>query len=257
MILNKIMARRKIGLALGGGAALGAAHIGVLKAIDELDIKISYLSGNSIGAFVAALYAFGITWQEMEEIARNMHWFDISKISLSKYSLLSNKKLGKVLNDRIGDVEFEQAKIPLAIVAGDLNSGKKVIFNKGKVADAVMASAAIPGVFRPLVINGRFLVDGGVVENVPVSLLRPLGAKFTIGVNLSAKRSFQKPDNIIDVLINSYYSVIMNLSKAVTEDADLMILPDVSGFSLVDMKNADKLIVNGYDEAINVLSSNL
>jgi NTE family protein len=255
MIINKILAKRKIGLALGGGAALGAAHIGVLKAIDELGIKISFISGNSIGAFVAALYAFGISWQEMEEIATKMHWFDISKLSLSKYSLLSNKKLGKIISDKIGDVEFDQAKIPLAIVAGNLNTGNKVVFDKGKVVDAVMASTAIPGVFKPMIINDEFLVDGGVVENVPVSLLKPLGAKYTIAVNLSAKRSFQKPENIVDVLINSFYTLVLNLSKAVTEDADLVILPDVANFSLVDTKNAAKLIEKGYEEAINVLSA--
>jgi len=255
MIINKIRAKRKIGLALGGGAALGAAHIGVLKAIDELNIKISFISGNSIGAFVAALYAFGISWQEMENIATKMHWFDISKLSLSKYSLLSNKKLGKIIYDKIGDVEFEQAKIPLAIVAGNLNSGNKVVFDKGKVVDAVIASTAIPGVFKPMIINNEFLVDGGVVENVPVSLLKPLGAKYTIAVNLSAKRAFQKPENIIDVLINSFYALVLNLSKAVTEDANLVISPDVSNFSLVDTKNAAKLIEKGYEEAIKVLSA--
>lgn len=257
MILNKLLAKRKIGLALGGGAALGAAHIGVLKAIDELNIRISYLSGNSIGAFVATLYAFGISWQEMEKIALDMRWFDISKISISKYSLLSNKKLGKVLLDTIGDVNIEQAEIPLAIVAGDLNTGGRVVFDKGKVSDAVMASTAIPGVFRPLKIDGRYLVDGGVVENVPVSLLKPLGAKYTIAVNLSAKRSFQKPENVIDVMINSYYAVLMNLSNAVSEDADLVIMPDVSEFSLANTKNADKLIIKGYEEAMKVLSKAL
>lgn len=255
MILNKILAKRKIGLALGGGAALGAAHIGVLKAIEELKIKICCLSGNSIGAFVAALYAFGVSWQEMEEIAQKMHWFEISKLSLSKYSLLSNKKLGKIVCDKIGDVGFEQAKIPLAIVAGDLSTGNKVVFDKGKVADAVMASTAIPGVFKPRVVEGRFLVDGGVVENVPVSLLKPLGARYTIAVNLSAKRSFQKPENIVDVMINSYYAILMNLSQAVTEDADLVIKPDVREFSLVNTRNADKLIQKGYEEAMKVLSA--
>jgi NTE family protein len=136
-----------------------------------------------------------------------------------------------------------------------LNTGNKVVFDKGKVVDAVMASTAIPGVFKPMIINDEFLVDGGVVENVPVSLLKPLGAKYTIAVNLSAKRSFQKPENIVDVLINSFYTLVLNLSKAVTEDADLVILPDVANFSLVDTKNAAKLIEKGYEEAINVLSA--
>ena len=240
---------KKIGLALGGGAALGAAHIGVLKAFDELNINISYISGNSIGSFVASLFAFGKTWQEQEEISIDLKWLDVSKISISKYGLLTNKKIGRMVQNAIGDKEFNHSNIPLAIVASNLNSGKKIILKEGKVADAVMASTAIPGVFKPVDIDGKLLVDGGLVENVPVSPLKKMGAELTIGVNLNARRSFKKPENWFGVLINSYYTLIDSLAKVHTGNADLVIEPDLSSFSLIDTKNAKELIEKGYEEA--------
>jgi len=255
MKIKWIRRTKKIGLALGGGAALGAAHIGVLKAFDELNIQISFISGNSIGAFVATLFAFGKTWQEQEEISVGIKWLDVSKISISKYSLLTNKKIGQMIKDTIGDEEFGNSNIPLAIVASNLNSGKKIILKEGKVADAVMASTAIPGVFKPMDIDGKLLVDGGLVENVPVSPLKKMGAELTIGVNLNARRSFKKPENWFGVMINSYYTLIDSLAKVHTSKADLVIEPDLSGFSLIDTKNTKELIEKGYEEAKKSLNN--
>ena len=144
---------------------------------------------------------------------------------------------------------FKNSNIPLAIVASNLNSGKKIILKEGNVADAVMASTAIPGVFKPVDIDGKLLVDGGLVENVPVSPLKKMGAELTIGVNLNARRSFKKPENWFGVLINSYYTLIDSLAKVHTRNADLLIEPDLSSFSLIDTKNAKELIEKGYDEA--------
>jgi NTE family protein len=253
MNLNWIKRNKKIGLALGGGAALGGAHIGILRAFDELGLKISYISGNSIGAVVASLYAFGKSWQEIEEIATDMNWLDISNFSISKYGLFNNKKLGDIIIESIGDRTFKEAQIPLSIVASNLNTGKKIILKEGNVAKAVMASAAIPGIFRPVEIDGKLLVDGGIVENVPVSLLQKTPADIIIGVNLNARRSFKKPENWFGVLINSYYTLVDSLAKASTSDADLMIEPDLSKFSLVDTKNIKPLAEKGYEEALKVL----
>jgi NTE family protein len=253
MNLNWIKRNRKIGLALGGGAALGGAHIGILKAFDELGLKISYISGNSIGSIVGALYAFGKSWQEIEEIATDMNWLDISNFSISKYGLFNNKKLGDKITESIGDLEFKDAGIPLSIVASNLNTGKKIILKEGSVSKAVMASAAIPGIFRPVEMDGKLLVDGGIVENVPVSLLQKTSADIIIGVNLNARRSFKKPESWFGVLINSYYTLVDSLAKASASEADLMIEPDLSKFSLVDTKNTKALAEKGYEEALKVL----
>ena len=175
------------GLALGGGAVLGAAHVGVLKAIEEANIKIDCVAGTSIAAFIAALYAFGKTISEIEVIGRELKWIDIAEVTLSRYALLSNEKLGELVEEHIGDKNIEDAHIPLSIVACDAASGEKVILDKGPVTDAVMASACIPGIFKPIVIDNRMLIDGGVVENVPITTLKGLGAEFVIGVDLNAK----------------------------------------------------------------------
>lgn len=253
MKIKWLRRNKKIGLALGGGAALGAAHIGVLRAFDELGLQISCISGNSIGAFAAALYAFGIDWKEQEVLSKDMKWLEVSNISISKYGLLANKKIGQKIIKAIGDEEFKNAKIPLAIVASNLNTGAKIILKEGKVAAAVMASTAIPGVFKPVEIYGKLLVDGGIVENVPVSLLREMGAELTIGINLNGKRKYKKPENLFSVLINSYYTLIDNLSKVNTSKADLVIEPDLSEYSLIDTRNTKKLIELGYQEAKKAL----
>lgn len=158
---------KKIGLALGGGAVLGAAHVGVLRALDEQNIKINYITGTSIGALVAALFAFGKTWKEIELIALELKWLDITSITLSKYALLTNEKLGELLIKHIGNRNIEDSEIPLAFITTDISNGEKIVLNKGPVTTAVMASTCIPGIFKPIEIDGKMLVDGGIAENVP------------------------------------------------------------------------------------------
>ena len=253
MNLKWLRRNRKIGLALGGGAALGGAHIGVLRAFEELGLRISYISGNSIGAVVACLYAFGKSWQEIDDIALDMNWLEVSNFSPSKYSLFSNRKLGEKLKEIIGDKDFDEALIPLSIVASNLNTGDKTILKKGKVHVAVMASSAIPGLFKPVEIEGALLADGGLVENIPISLLQDSRADIIIGINLNARRSLRKPENWFGVMVNSYYTLIDSLSKAYTTNADLMIEPNLSDFSLIDTKKTKELAEKGYEEAIKVL----
>jgi NTE family protein len=240
---------KNIGLALGGGAVLGAAHIGVLKAIDELKIPIHYIAGTSIGAFIAAFYAFGKSWEEIEAFSKDLNWLALTGLSIPKLGLLSNKKLGDVVKKNIGDVNVEEADIPLAMVATDITSGEKVVFTKGDVETAVMASTCIPGIFIPVSIDGRLLVDGGIVENVPVATLEEMGADFIISVDLNAKHSYKEPENIVEVLLRSFNFTLKAARKLQTEKADIQITPDLSQFNAVDMDQADELIHTGYEEA--------
>ncbi|NNJ89002.1 MAG: patatin-like phospholipase family protein [Eudoraea sp.] len=244
-----------IGLALGGGAVLGAAHIGVLKAIEEKGLEIKFITGTSIGAFVAALYAFGKDWSEIKEITSELKWADITSISLSRYSLLTNDKFGALLVKHIGDKNIEDSVIPIAIIATDASSGEKVILQKGPIAKAVMASTCIPGIFKPVVIEDRMLVDGGIVENVPINTLRKIGAEYVIGVDLNANHNYQKPDNILDVLMNSFHFIMQQSAKLQTEDADLLIKPDLSSFDRTDTKQIGDLIKKGYEDTIKTLEN--
>jgi NTE family protein len=244
---------KKIGLALGGGAVLGAAHVGVLRALKEKEIEIQFVAGTSIGAFVAAFFAFGKSWEEIREIAADLKWLDISQISLSKYGLLSNDKMGELIGEHIGNRDIKDAEIPLAMVATDISKGKKVVLDSGPVADAVMASTAIPGIFNPVEIGKKMLVDGGVVENVPIKTTRALGAKYVIGVDLNARHEIEKPSNILDILLNSFQFMRQVSSELQTEKADLMIRPDLSKFNRSDMGQVDDLMEQGYKDAKKAL----
>lgn len=243
----------QVGLALGGGAVLGAAHIGVLRALDEMHIDVSYVAGTSIGAVIAALFAFGKSWQEIQEIARDVRWLEISGMQLSRYGLLSNEKIGSLIEKHIGDVNFVDSRIPLAIVATDIGRGCKVVLRSGSVARAVRASACIPGVYVPIEHDGSLLVDGGICENVPVASLRDMGADYTIGVDLNASHSFKKPDNLLELLVNTVSLSMITADKMQSAGADLLIAPDLSRFNIYDTAQIDELIAQGYDDAMRYL----
>ncbi len=240
---------KKIGLALGGGAVLGAAHVGVLKAIDELNIPIHIVSGTSIGALVASLFAFSKNFVDVENIAMKIQWSNISEFSPSRIGLFSNKKMKGFLKMNIGDVDFKDARIPLAIVATNIGSGKKVILNKGHVAISVAASMSIPGIFRPVKIDNAMLVDGGVIENVPISPLKDKKADFIIAVDLNTNHTFEKPKAISDVLMNSFHFMMANSTKHQLGDADILIQPNLTAFNYTDIGQSKDLIEVGYVEA--------
>jgi NTE family protein len=251
------MKKENIGLALGGGAVLGAAHIGVIRAMEEYDVPVKFISGTSIGSLVAALYSFGLKWKEMEEIALNLNWLDLSGLTLSKYGLLSNEKIGNVITEHLGDVKIEDSKIPLAIIATDISGGKIVVIKKGSVADAVMASTCIPGVFIPVEKEGKFLIDGGIMENVPVLSLQEMGSGCNIGVDLNIRNSIVKPNNIVEVLINTIHLTLRNVTKLQTKKADILITPDLSAFNHYDTSQVPDLIQRGYEESKKAIEKHL
>lgn len=246
---------KKLGLALGGGATLGSAHIGVLKALDEMSIDVHCISGTSIGAYIAALYAFGVTPSDIAEEVRGLNWLDISSFSFTKlkFGLLTNEKLGDSLEKMLGDAQVKDSKIPLAIVATDIASCKKAVLTECSIAQAVMASTCVPGIFSPVEIDNQMLVDGGLVENVPISPLRELGAEVSIGVDLSAKRSYREPEDLIDVVMNSMDIAIDNATRLQRSDADLVISPELRAYSRTDPGQVDELIDEGYDAARSAL----
>ncbi|MCD6234379.1 MAG: patatin-like phospholipase family protein [Candidatus Marinimicrobia bacterium] len=247
--------KKRIGLALSGGAVLGAAHVGVLRALQEHDISVDFVSGTSIGAFIAAFVAAGKTWEEIEEIAKRLKWLDVSGISLPQMGLLSNKKMGKLLKETLGDITFEKAQIPAAMIATDIVNGEKVILKEGDIASAVMASTCIPGIFAPVKREGHLLVDGGVLENVPITPLQDFGADMIIAVDLIAHHYIQEPDNIVEVLLNTFDFMITNASRMYTNQADILITPNLSGASRVNMNQIPELIEIGYETAKEILNA--
>ena len=255
-LLNPLYTR---GLALGGGSTLGAAHIGVLRAIEEKAITIDCIAGTSIGSLIATLYAFGKSIDEIEQIALHMDFQGIGSLHLSKLSLFSNKKLGTLVKKVIGDVNIEDAAIPLAIVATNIATGRQVVFKSGPAAEAIMASTCLPGVFEPVEINGQLLVDGGLVENVPVSAIASMGANSLIAVDLNEKAKYNEPNDIFDVISNSISIAIDNNTLSRTRIADLRIAPDLTAHSRTDTnpESIQKMIAIGYRETLSRLDETL
>lgn len=253
----KLKKGKKIGLALGGGAVLGAAHVGVLKALHESKIEIGWISGTSIGAMVASFVAFGHKIQDVEKLAIELSWSDISNFSLSKYGLFANDNISEFIRSTVGNKKLEDAEIPLSMIATNISDGSKVILNKGDLATAVQASTCLPGIFSPVEINGDLLVDGGIVENVPISPLKSLDVDTIIAVDLNTQQSYKRPENMIDVLLNSFHFTLATSAKLIKSEADILIEPDLSSFSRVNTKYSKQLIAKGYEDSMKCLEQYL
>ncbi len=178
---------RKIGLVLGAGAARGFAHIGVLKVLDEEKIPIDFIAGTSIGALIGAIYASGISAKEMEEIVLNLDRRKTTSFftpTIPYSGLVEGKRITEFMKSIIGNPNIEDLKIPFATIATDVMSGREVIMTKGSTVEAVRASISIPGIFTPFKVNGDFLIDGGLVNPLPVNRVHDMGADFIIAVNV-------------------------------------------------------------------------
>ncbi len=245
-MFSPMRTNRGLGLALSGGATRGFAHIGVLQALEDNKIRPDFLSGTSIGSFTAALFAFGIPLKEIRSIAQSMTPVKITKLKLSLLSLFSNEELGRLIQAKIGNARIEDSPIPLAILTVDIGSGEKVVMRRGEVAPAVMASNAVPGIYRPIYIDGRMMVDGGIAEDVPISPLRPMGAEVVVAVNLSAERRYSPPKDIIDIIFNAIDIAIDENTKLQARQADVLIEPKLSHFPRLDVSNIDEIIAEGY-----------
>ncbi|MGO1233844.1 MAG: patatin-like phospholipase family protein [Marinobacter sp.] len=237
----------RIGLALGGGAAKGLAHIGALKAFEEEQIPIHCISGTSVGALVASYHAFGRPAESILSICSTLNLSRLIDFTLERGGLFSTNNIREMLHRDLGDCRIEDANIPLAICTTDIETGEQLIFREGNLADIVCASMAVPGLFVPVEVDGRILVDGGLVENLPISPLAGMGAGITVGVDLSHVGRYPKPENTIDVVSNAInISIDFNTRKQLKK-ADIAVPLDLSDYSLTN--NADRveeLYMEGY-----------
>lgn len=244
--------RPKIGLALSGGSALGIAHIGAIQSLLENEIPIDFVSGTSAGAIAAAGVAFGIPVEKLIELSKKINWTEICQFGYSKMGLVSNEPLKNILIETIGDLRIEDSKIPLAIIATDIDTGKEFVFQKGKLAEAVMASTCLPGFFVPVKFKSRNLVDGGLVENLPFVSLKEMGAQVRIGIDLDYWGTYKKAKNIFDIFSNSLRLMIQRQRNVSIDESDIVIKPHLEKFSSSDFEKVDELIKAGY-EATNKL----
>jgi len=260
----------RIGLALGSGAALGLAHVGVIKALREAKIPIDMIAGTSMGALIGACYAADGQIEDVEELALSTNLHKIAhlldpKFTLIRIGFLSGNRVENFLKPIIGDRDVSDCKIPYAAVAADIHSAKQVILREGSLLKAVRASISIPVVFVPVNHNGRFLVDGGTLNPVPADVVKAMGATFTIAVNvlnnpkerihlgLTGKKESRGAPSSMNTLVQSFYFMEYEIVRASILKADIMIEPDVRNIEVYEFHRGQEAIAAGYKAAVSVI----
>jgi NTE family protein len=236
----------KIGIALGGGFARGIAHIGVLKVLEEENIPVSFVAGTSVGALIGAMYCSGVSPVVMEQVACRVRFRDFARWTLSRYGFASNERMMGFLNGVLEVKTFEEMQIPLAVTATDFATGGGVVFHSGSLVDPVRASCAYPGMFLPVNIRGRLLVDGMLAHPVPTRPLRDMGADRVLAVHLKGRWGNDGvPRHLFDVIGQCFAIAQENSSTLWRPWADLVIEPNVNGFKYDDFEHACELVQAG------------
>lgn len=242
-----------IGLALGGGFARGIAHLGVLRALERGGIRISYIAGVSAGSMVAAAYASGTAVDEIEAVARSMRFRDVARWSLSRFGLADTDRMAVFLKRLLKTNRFEEMRIPLAVVASDLSSGRPVVFrDSGDAVTAIRASCAYPGLFHPVRHEGRLLVDGLVSMEVPAAAVRQMGASHTVSVALPAPESMD-PRSIFCVVNRCFQILAIRTEHEWRQQSNVIIEPTVSRVAWDGFRSSGDLIKAGEEAASAVI----
>ena len=244
----------RIGLALSGGAARGNAHVGVLRALAENNIRIDCVAGTSAGSIVGGALAAGMALDEIEEFGRKLRWRHIGRVTISRFGLQTNQRLERYLRARLPISKFEDLRIPFAAVATDLKTGGAVVMrDRGDLPFAIRASCTIPGWYVPVTDeHGRQLVDGGLAAVVPSTFARSLGADIVIAVDVNGDGAtfIGSRGTVIGVILQALLAVQKTGSRHQLEAADLVITPKVAHIRWDQVRRADELIKAGYQAGL-------
>lgn len=235
----------KIALALGGGAARGFAHVGVIKALEAQGIVPDIIVGTSAGSVVGALYAAGYSGFELQQLSMQMEESQVSDWSMPNRGVIKGEALQDFINRAVKNRTLEKLKKTFAVVSTDLGSGEMIVFRTGNTGMAVRASSAVPGIFQPVSINGREYVDGGLVAPVPVRVARSLGADFVIAVDISDKPQNSRTESSLDVLLQTFNIMAQSISRNELPEADIVISPETPGISSTDFKDMHMAVLQG------------
>lgn len=241
---------RRIGLALGGGAARGIAHVGVLEILEQERIRPDLVAGTSVGALIGLFLCAGFSAAELAFVSSHLGWFKLMRPQLPRRGFFNFSRMGEMMVELLGDITFADLEIPFAVVAADIENGQRVIFREGLVAPAVMASCAVPGVIEPVQIGDRWYCDGGIIDNLPVSLAREMGADYVIGIDIfephfDRRNPFGMAVTAVEVLIDR---AGMGLDQA-----DCVIRPEMAGISFVSFRRKEHLMQRGIAAAVKAL----
>ncbi len=237
----------RIGLALGGGAARGFAHVGVIQVLEEAGLRPDLVAGTSAGSLVAALYASGRTSAQLQQAAEAMDEAAFADWTLPLFSrgVLRGEALARYVNAQVGSRLIEQMVLPLGIVATDLNTGQGVLFQRGDTGTAVRASSAVPAVFLPVKIAGSEYVDGGLVSPVPVRYARQMGAELVIAVDISAAPEGNPASDPVQILLQTFAIMGRSINGWELRDADLVVRPALAGMGGADFAGRRRAIEAG------------
>lgn len=237
----------KLGLALGSGGAKGFAHLGALKAFEENGLHFDVVAGTSIGSVVGAFYSAGYSATDIVELLKRIDFAQLKNLFMMR---MDSCGMFKVIDKQIGNLDIEDLKKPFRAVATQLQTGKEHVFDKGSVAMALCASSSIPPFFKPAIIDGQRYVDGAYTNSIPADVVRDMGADYVVGINLSTKQSKL---GVLSKIFPSYKSDIKEPWKKGYENSDVMLCPDLNGFSSIEFWNGDKMYDIGYQHALTVI----
>lgn len=235
----------RVGLALGGGAAKGFAHIGVIKMLEANGISPDVVSGTSAGSVVGSLYASGMDAFALQERAFSLDQSSVRDVSLLSGGLVKGQKLQDFVNQLVNNRPLEKLNKPFAAVSTELETGNRAVFVRGNTGQAVRASSSIPGVFEPVLISGKHYVDGGVVSPVPVDAAKQLGADFVIAVDISAKANGKAPGSMVSIVTQSIAIMGQKLGEQELARADVIIRPKVGQIGPSDFDQKNQAILEG------------
>jgi len=246
--------RVRVGLALSGGAARGIAHVGVLRALVENQIPIDAIAGASAGALIGGCFAAGLSIERLEQMANTFRWRHTARLSFSRLGLQSNARMEKFLRANLPVTRFEDLKTPFAAMVTDLRKGSLIVFrDSGDLPFAIRASCAIPAIYAPVEDgDGRLLIDGGIVQNLPITQTRELGADIVIGVdvNFDGIRFFDRPPTALGVLAHTFIAVERIVSNQERKNADFLIVPKIGHIRWDQTHRAKELIKAGYEAGL-------
>lgn len=247
--LKQMQQQPSIGLALAGGSAYGLAHIGALRFIEEVGMPIHVVAGTSAGAAAGAAWASGVSSDQMYQAAKQTDWLFLAKPVAFKSGLMSSEGIENWINRLLDGKDFSDLKIPFAAVACDFITGELTVLNEGNVARAVRISCTVPGIYHPVESGGRLLVDGGLVQNLPASVCRSMGAEFVIGVDLHANLASLKPRTVMRSLIHATHILQRQNELIQLQYVDVVIQPQLAKLNPFNFRPVDEYVDLGYRAA--------
>lgn len=243
----------RVALVLGAGAARGFAHIGVLKILEAHKIPVHMVIGTSAGSFVGSLYAYGLTSYQLQKIANTLDKNEIIDLTVPDNGFVKGERLEEYVNAMVRNTPLEKLRIPFYAVAANIQNGQETVFTRGNTGTAVRASCSIPGIFRPVKIDGKMYVDGGVVSPIAVDAARRLGADIVIAVDISADMDTRQPEGTIETILQSIGIMHSKISAIQLARADVVIRPKVGRIGSADFERRLDAIMEGEKAAMEML----